>query len=72
MIDVLTKEAIALLTDLISIESFSRNENKTGDRIENWFKNKRHRPPTSSREKRTSDRGNAGTPRAPHTSLPRG
>ena len=40
MIDVLTKEAIALLTDLISIESFSRNENKTGDRIENWFKNK--------------------------------
>ncbi len=40
MIDVLTKEAIDLLIDLIGIESFSKNENKTADRIELWFNEK--------------------------------
>ena len=40
MIDVLTKEAIDLLIDLIGIESFSKNENKTAERIELWFNEK--------------------------------
>ena len=33
----LTKMAIDLLKDLISIESFSGKEDKTADRIEKWF-----------------------------------
>jgi acetylornithine deacetylase len=40
MIDILTTEAIALLIDLIGIESFSKNENKTAERIESWFNEK--------------------------------
>ena len=40
MIDILTTEAIALLIDLIGIESFSKNENKTAERIESWFNKK--------------------------------
>ena len=31
------KESIELLKDLVSIESFSFNENKTAKRIEKWF-----------------------------------
>ena len=33
----LTEKAIALLKDLIGIQSFSGAENKTADRIEQWF-----------------------------------
>ena len=40
MIDVLITEAIDLLIDLIGIESFSKNENKTAERIESWFNKK--------------------------------
>lgn len=40
MIDILTKEAIDLLIDLIGIESFSKNENKTAERIQLWFNKK--------------------------------
>ena len=35
---VLITNAIELLKDLITIESFSFNEDKSADRIENWFK----------------------------------
>ena len=35
--DQLTYEATELLKKLISIESFSTQENKTGDAIENFF-----------------------------------
>ena len=34
---VVTQEAIALLKDLISIQSFSSEEDKTATRIEQWF-----------------------------------
>ena len=33
----ITQKAISLLQDLIQIESFSKSENKTADRIETWF-----------------------------------
>ena len=33
----LTQNAITLLQDLIRIESFSKNENQTADRLEEWF-----------------------------------
>ena len=33
----LTSKAIALLQELISIQSFSSEEDKTADAIENWF-----------------------------------
>jgi len=33
----LTNKAIQLLKDLIKIESYSFNENKTGNRIEKWL-----------------------------------
>ena len=33
----LIKDSIELLKDLVSIESFSFNENKTAKRIEKWF-----------------------------------
>ena len=36
--EVLITNAIKLLKDLITIESFSFNEDKSADRIENWFK----------------------------------
>ena len=35
----LTQNAILLLKDLIQIESFSKNEALTAQRIEKWFKN---------------------------------
>ena len=35
---ILTEKAIALLKELISIQSFSSEEDKTADAIENWFK----------------------------------
>ncbi|NJB71844.1 acetylornithine deacetylase [Saonia flava] len=35
--DILTKEAIELLKKLISIQSFSKEEDKTADAIEAWF-----------------------------------
>jgi Acetylornithine deacetylase/Succinyl-diaminopimelate desuccinylase and related deacylases len=38
MMNELTNNAIQLLQDLIKIESYSFNENKTGNRIEKWFK----------------------------------
>ena len=34
---VVTQEAIALLKDLISIQSFSSEEDQTAARIEQWF-----------------------------------
>ena len=34
----LTEKAIELLKELISIQSFSSEEDKTADAIENWFK----------------------------------
>tara|TARA_B100001741_G_scaffold25500_1_gene18575 strand:+ start:714 stop:1808 length:1095 start_codon:yes stop_codon:yes gene_type:complete len=37
MVKELTKKAIDLLKDLISIQSFSGKEDKTADRIEKWF-----------------------------------
>ena len=33
----LTEKAIVLLKDLISIQSFSGEEDKTANRIEKWF-----------------------------------
>ena len=33
----ITQKAIQLLQDLIQIESFSKKEDKTADRIEAWF-----------------------------------
>ena len=46
--EILISNAIKLLKDLIAIESFSFNEDKSADRIENWFKSynidfKRHK-----------------------------
>jgi len=35
---ILTEKALALLKELISIQSFSSEEDKTADAIENWFK----------------------------------
>lgn len=37
MNEVLTQEALALLKDLISIQSFSSEEQGTAERIEKWF-----------------------------------
>ena len=37
MMNDLTKAAIDLLKDLIEIPSFSKQEHKSGDRIEKWF-----------------------------------
>ena len=37
MVKELTKKAIDLLKDLISLQSFSGKEDKTADRIEKWF-----------------------------------
>ena len=36
--ELLITNAIKLLKDLITMESFSFNEDKSADRIENWFK----------------------------------
>ena len=46
--EILISNAIKLLKDLIAIEAFSFNEDKSADRIENWFKSynidfKRHK-----------------------------
>ena len=46
--EILISNAIKLLKDLVAIESFSFNEDKSADRIENWFKSynidfKRHK-----------------------------
>ena len=37
MISNIIKDSVELLKDLVSIESFSFNENKTAKRIEKWF-----------------------------------
>ena len=37
MNEILTQEALALLKDLISIQSFSSEEQGTAKRIESWF-----------------------------------
>ena len=44
----LTQNAILLLKDLIQIESFSKNEALTAQRIEKWFKN--HNIPYNMRD----------------------